>query len=68
VDAQEVDFNKMMSLVVNSDGSRDSADEAYHLIGLRRSYSAMPLFKPTYFKIIIHCKVIAYKIGIVTKI
>ena len=48
VDAQEVDFNELMSLVVDPDGSRDGADEANHLVGLCCSHSTMPLFQPTY--------------------
>jgi len=46
VDAEEVDLDQVLDLLVDSDGCRNGADEADQLVAFGRSDPAMPLAKP----------------------
>ena len=48
VDAEEVDLDQVLDLLVDSDGGRNGADEANQLVAFGRPDAAVPLAKPPY--------------------
>ena len=48
VDAEEVDLDQVLYLLVDSDGGRNGADEANQLVAFGRPDAAVPLAKPPY--------------------